>query len=127
RAAIDEWRAADALFAPGSRPGELLALADRAGALWDHARVRLRQSHAQLEQVVARIAQLRDPLDRARFANFASAAATAQQTLERAELALAQARGLLDLVQTGRGTIGGLLHDHELRDLGKALGKIIKR
>ena len=81
----------------------------------------------QLEALDEQLGRVRDRIDPERFAQFERAFERGRDVLTRLETGLALGQQLVELVDRGQGTVGGLLHDHELRDFAKRLQRIIKR
>ncbi|RMH39273.1 MAG: MCE family protein [Deltaproteobacteria bacterium] len=111
----------------GASAGDLEAVAGRARVAMAAARARIAALREQMDALADGAARARTRVAPARWAAFDRAYRDARAVATRAEATLARAEQLAAFVASGQGTLGGLLADHELRDVAKQLQRIIKR
>jgi len=127
-ALIDEVEAtADFWRDTGTSVDEVTGLADRSRDVIGRARTQVTSLRTRLELLDSELRRIRDQIDTDRFAQFERAFAQSREALEKIEAGLAVTEELAALVEQGQGTIGGFMHDHELRDFAKRIQRIIKR
>jgi len=102
-------------------------LAERSRTVMTRARGQIGVLRTRIDTLDAELQRIGGQLDGARFAQFERAFEQGRDALAKLETGLAVAEELATLVERGQGTIGGLLHDHELRDFAKRVQRIIKR
>jgi ABC-type transporter Mla subunit MlaD len=102
-------------------------------AVTERARLTLERTQALMAEVRARATVATDTLARIERqipadlgARVAATLDTLERALERTESTMATLRELVAMIERGQGTVGALLHDPELFDDAKALGKMLK-
>jgi hypothetical protein len=81
----------------------------------------------RLDRLAAEIDRVRASLDPERLGKFERALDDARTLLARVDVGLAAVQDIAAFIDAGQGTIGGFMHDEELRDFAKRLQRIIKR
>jgi ABC-type transporter Mla subunit MlaD len=111
----------------GVKTDDAKALADGSRNVMTRARGQVAALRTRIELLQSELNRIGDRLDPERFAQFERAYDEGRDALDKLEAGLAVTEEIANLVETGQGTIGGFLHDHELRDFAKRLQRIIKR
>ena len=113
--------------AEGIGPGDLVRLADTAGAFADRARGELAQIGATLDRLRADLDRVRGSIPPGLAERLDRAIAGARLSLGKIERIVATGQELAQRVERGQGTVGALMNDPEFIDDAKQLGKILKR
>jgi phospholipid/cholesterol/gamma-HCH transport system substrate-binding protein len=124
-AELGAWRATAA--AAPLELAELARLARRSAAVLDAAGLAVDGLRQRVERLDTELERVRTRLPPARLARFERALDQLRTLLNRTEAVRHDAVGMIAWVDSGRGSLGGFLTDRELRDIGKTLGKILKR
>lgn len=121
KATIDFWSNT------GTSTDDIRDLGGNSAKVIARARSQLGDLGDRLDRLTANIDTLRDSLDPDRLANFERALDEARELVTKSRAGLEVLEEIAAIVDAGQGTIGGFLHDHELRDFAKRLQRIIKR